>query len=137
MHIFLKEKMIYPAVCTSDRKHWILVGCTEEQLKQFEQDYNVKRGEEDIWVVHHCENRDLYQIALGSLPLRLSPMFGDNQMPYENFFQMHKYFYRNNKMDVMVKGVVFNEEGTENPFKKANTDPQTGFMCLSDVKLHG
>ena len=136
MYVFLKERMIYPAVCTQDRKHWILVGCTEEQLKNFEEEYKLKRGEESIWLAHRCHSKEQYQTACWSLPQRLSPLFNENEMPYESFYKMHKYFYINDHCELMVKGVVFDVEGEKTPFVKANTAPDTGFMCLADVKLN-
>lgn len=137
MYVFLKEKMYYPAVCTEDRKHWILVDCTDEKVNQFCQEYNMVKGEEGIYKVHHSDNAEYFRIACASLPQRLSPMFDANQMPYESFFLMHKFFYVNKNQDLMVKGVYVGVEGEPNPFKKANTNPKTGFKCLGDVKLHG
>lgn len=137
MFVFLKEKMKYPAVCTEDRKHWLLVGCTEEQLASFEKEYNLVKGAEDMYLVHHTDNPDYFRIACASLPQRLSPMFDANQMPYESFYAMHKYFYKDHKGNLAVKGVYFGTNGEENPFKIIDEAKRPDYIRLSDVKLNG
>lgn len=135
MYVFLKEKMKYPAVCTEDRKHWLLVGCTQEQLDAFSKEYNLKQGETAIYLAHHTDNPEFMRIVCASLPQRLNPMFAENQMPYENFFSMHKYFYRDDNGNLAVKGTYFGVDGEENPFKVI--EDLSGYICLGDVKLHG
>ena len=137
MFVFLKEKMKYPAVCTEDKKHWLLVGCTDEELNDFEKEYGLKRGEEHLYLVHHSDNAEYFRIACASLPQRLSPMFSQTQMPYESFYKMHKYFYKDSHRNLAVIGTYFGENPEENPFKIVNDTEKPGYMCLADIKLNG
>jgi hypothetical protein len=134
MYVFLKEKMKYPAVCTEDRKHWLLVGCTPEMQQEFEKEYGLKRGETATYIAHHTDNPNNMSIICASLPQRLNPLFSANQMPYESFFSMHKYFYRDDLGNLAVDGTYFGVEGEENPFVKV-TD-KSKYICLKDVKLN-
>lgn len=137
MFVFAKEKMKYPVVGTEDRKHFIMVNCTPEMVETFASENKLTIGKEGYYKVHHSDSPTLFNYALASLPRRLDPVLGENQHPYENFRSMYKFFYINGKRDLIVKGVYVGTEGEENPFKEASTDPETGFKCLDDVKLHG
>lgn len=137
MYVFLKEDMKYPVVCTEDRKHRILVGCDADVVNAYSEISGLKQGKEGYFIVHKSDSDMLFSLACASLPRRLNPIMGDNEMPYENFYSMHKYFYRNNKREMIVHGVYFGTDGEECPFTEASTDPATGFTCLKDIKLHG
>ena len=138
MYIFAKENMKYPVVCTENSTHWIVVGCSDEQLQQFETEHNLVRKDEGIFVVHHSDREDYFQMACASLPQRLNPIFADHQMPYENFFSMHKYFYKDNKHNLAVKGVLYSkEDATDCPFVKLTDEQLKNYICLKDVKLNG
>lgn len=137
MYVFLKDRMKYPAICTEDQKHWILVNCTEDMVNTFAKEKGLVVGKEDYYIVHHSDSDKLFSLACSSLPRRLDPILGPNQLPAENFYSMHKFFYFNNNKDLIVKGVALNKENEESPFKVASTDPETGFKCLKDIVLHG
>lgn len=136
MYVFLKERMKYPAVCTEDQKHWILVNCTDDMVKDFAKEKNLEIGKENYYVVHHSDSAKLLSLACCCLPRRLDPVLGPNQLPAENFYSMHKFFYKNDLGDLIVKGVVLNTKGEDAPFKIASTDVKTGFKCLTDIKLN-
>lgn len=137
MFVFVKENMKYPAVCTEDRKHWILVNCTPEMVNDFAKEMHMPVGQENYYVVHKSTNPRLFSMACASLPRRLNPILGENQHPYENYYSMHKFFYINKRQELIVKGVYVGDTSETCPFEIANTDPETGFKCLKDIKING
>lgn len=136
MYVFLKEKMKYPAVCTEDSKHWILVACNKELVDSFCKEKGFTPNyEEKYFVVHSSPEDTLFSFACASLPRRLNPIGGENDMPADNFYAMHQYFYRNSKRQLIVKGVYVGN-GENCPFTEADTTVP-GFICLKDIKLRG
>ena len=134
MFVFYKKDMKYPVVCTEDQHHWILVGADDAMADDFGKEVGLSQGKEGYYIVHHSDREDLFSLACASLPQRLNPMITENDLPGENFFSMHKYFYRNKNRDLIVKGIYFGTEGEENPFKEADVTAP-GFKCLADIHL--
>lgn len=136
MFIFAKENQKYPIVATEDAKHFILVGCSDDQINEFAKERDLIIEDKAIYKVYETTNDTYFTRACASFPRNLNPILQPGMHPHAQFVSMHKYFYINNKREMFVEGTYLHKKDeTSSPFMKHNGNTENGFRCLAEVKL--
>lgn len=115
MYEFFKENMKYRCISTEDRKHFILVNHTPEEVKAFADEHGFpfpENTEEVYYVVHESPNPTLFSLSVSSLTRRLEPLEQHGKM-----FPWFRCFIKNG-MRVLVANGIYVGTGKEIPFAK-------------------
>lgn len=110
MYEFYEENMKYRCIATEDRKHFILVNHTREEMEEFAKEHGfqlAENPEEKLYVVHESTDPTLFMLAVSSLTRRLAPL--------EPSGKMFPWFYHTKDRKLIAKGVYVGT-GEDIPF---------------------